>query len=127
MIKDNFKIKGFSKLEIDEKEYVNFLKNIKLKEEYLTLKKVKNLQIFLEIENRDVTKIKKTIAYIFYKTNNNLNLKISEIVFEKGYTKSEILKEKNKIVKDIQIKIEDLKYNLNPEDLLEFTRSKYLL
>lgn len=127
MIKNNFKVEGFSRFEIDEKEYLNFLKKVDSKEGYLTLKNAKNLQIFLEIQNKDTNKIKKPIVYVFYKTNNLFNLKVSKIIFDKEYTKAEILKDKTKIVKDILIKIDDLKYNLNPEDLLEFTRSKYLL
>jgi len=119
-----YKIRGFSKFETSKGEHDNFIKKIK-GERYITLKNTAKRQIVLEIEDKDSKKIKNTIVFVFYILNKEIYFKMSKLDFKKETTKKEIINEKNKIVDDIEKKVEDLKYNISSDELLDFTKSKY--
>jgi len=126
MAKKNFKISGFSRFEKNDKKYNKFLEKTKKEDIYITLKDTKKIQIFLEIQEKDVKKIKNTVAYIFYVNNKELNFKITEVTFVKETTKQEILKEKKEINNEILLKIDRIEYSLAPEDILELTKAKFI-
>lgn len=120
-----YKLGGFTRFEISEKEYKKFL--LKTKEKYyIILKNTDKMKIILEIQDEDIKKIKKTTCYIFYTITKTLNFKIIEITFNKVCTKKDILEIKKEIVKDITNKIDDLNYSISPEDLLERRKVKYI-
>jgi hypothetical protein len=120
-----YKLGGFTRFEISEKEYKKFL--LKTKEKYyITIKNTEKMKIILEIQDEDIKNIKKTTCYVFYTINKTLNFKIIEITFNKVQTKKDILEIKKEIVKDITNKIDDLNYSISPEDLLERRKVKYI-
>ncbi len=120
-----YKLGGFTRFEISEKEYKKFL--LKTKEKYyITLKNTEKMKIILEIQDEDIKKIKKTTCYVFYTLTKTINFKIIEITFNKVCTKKDILEIKKEIIKDITNKIDDLNYSISPEDLLERRKVKYI-
>jgi hypothetical protein len=123
MIKYN--VTGFSTFEISLKEYKMFLEKLDSKF-FIKFKDSKELLFFLEIENSDFKKIESCLVYIFYIIKNKITFKITRIFFNKDVTKSFILKNKKEILDYVFLKVDDPKYDLNVDSLLDFTKSKFL-
>lgn len=118
-----YRLGGFSRFEINKKDYNNFLK--KSNKFILKLKDTKKLSIFLEIEDQDQTKIKNTLLFIFF-LGKEINFKMARLTFTKVVLKEDILKNKNLILNDIILRIDDPRYNVDVDELLDFTKSKFL-
>jgi hypothetical protein len=120
-----YNVTGFSTFEISLKEYKMFLEKLDSKF-FMKFKDSKDLLFFLEIENSDFKKIESCLVYIFYIIKNKITLKITRIFFNKDVTKSFILKNKKEILDYVFLKVDDPKYDLNVDSLLDFTKSKFL-
>lgn len=118
-------IKGFTRYEISDKEFEKFIKETK-KDYYVVLKNTKDMKIFLEIQDKDLKKIKNTICYVFYNIQKTINFKTTDVIFKKETTKQEIIKIKQEIVKEILNKIDDIYQSLSPEDYLDKLKFKYI-
>jgi hypothetical protein len=122
---DIYLLEGFTRFESSKEEYDKFILNTK-KDYYLTLNKTKDIEIYLEIQEENLKKIKNTVAYIFYKIKKNINFKITKLTFYEEKTKEDILNIKDVIIKDILNKIDDINYSIATEDLLDRTKFKYV-
>lgn len=120
----DYKLHGFSKFLISNKEYNKFIKKTN-EIYYILLKDTEKQKIFIEIQDKDLKKIKNTIVYIFFKINNKKYFKTSELEFNKYQTINKIKKNKN-ILEYILKKNDDPKYNVDLQDLLDFTKSKFI-
>jgi hypothetical protein len=121
----NYEINGFSKFEISKKDYDDFIKKTK-KDIYIKFKETQKIEMFLEIEDKDINKVKNTLIYVFYILNNDIYFKMTKLTFLKNIKKEDIIKNKQKIISEIELKIDDAKYNVDSDELLDFTKSKYI-
>jgi hypothetical protein len=121
----DYEINGFSKFEISKKDYDDFIKKTK-KDIYIKLKETQKIEMFLEIEDKDINKVKNTLIYVFYILNNDIYFKMTKLTFLKNIKKEDIIKNKQKIISEIELKIDDAKYNVDSDELLDFTKSKYI-
>lgn len=121
----DYYLSGFSKFEITKKKYEKFIKETK-KEYYITLKKTKTIEIYLEIEDNDIKKIRNVLVYYFYRIKNKIEFKMARIEYFKVKRKEDILKNKKNILENILKKVNHVEYNIDSDSLLDFTKSKYL-
>lgn len=120
-----YNITGFSKFEISLKEYKDFLKKAD-SDFFIKIIDSKELLFFLEIENSDFKKIESCLVYIFYILKKKITFKITRLIFSEKISKSFILKNKSKIKNYVFLKVDDPKYDLDVDSLLDFTKSKFL-
>lgn len=113
-INKDYKLNGFSILQMPKTEYVKFLKNID-NPNYIVLKKNQNQSVFFEMMTPD---FKEWAIYIFKIDTNGIQLKTSTIIFFKKPTKQDI-KDK-KFLEQILVKSEDSNYLLTPSANLPY-------